>query len=352
MKHPEGGSAAANPLASSAPPLHELVEPGQPRPGVVPPHTVATPPPPPPPAAKKAGSSGAGVFDDSTPLAREISDLARRRQALARETPVFPTATRVFTVANQKGGVGKTTTTVNLAAALARNGARVLVIDLDPQGNASTALGVEHRSDTASVYDVIINDSPIAEIMQKSPEFDALYCLPATIHLAGAEIELVSLVAREQRLRTALDRFLDESEEMFHYVFIDCPPSLGLLTINAFVAAREVLIPIQCEYYALEGLSQLLNNITLIERHLNPVLSVSTILLTMYDSRTNLANQVADDVRKHFPKEVLQTLIPRSVRISEAPSYGQSVISYDPSSPGSISYLEAAAEIARRGAPV
>jgi len=352
VKHPEGGSAAANPLASSAPPLHELVEPGQPRPGVVPPHTVATPPPPPPPAAKKAGSSGAGVFDDSTPLAREISDLARRRQALARETPVFPTATRVFTVANQKGGVGKTTTTVNLAAALARNGARVLVIDLDPQGNASTALGVEHRSDTASVYDVIINDSPIAEIMQKSPEFDALYCLPATIHLAGAEIELVSLVAREQRLRTALDRFLDESEEMFHYVFIDCPPSLGLLTINAFVAAREVLIPIQCEYYALEGLSQLLNNITLIERHLNPVLSVSTILLTMYDSRTNLANQVADDVRKHFPKEVLQTLIPRSVRISEAPSYGQSVISYDPSSPGSISYLEAAAEIARRGAPV
>ena len=350
MKHPEGGSAAANPIASSAPPLHELVEPGQPRPGVVPPRTVATPPPP-PPAAKKAASSGAGVFDDSTPLAREISDLARRRQALARETPVFPTATRVFTVANQKGGVGKTTTTVNLAAALARNGARVLVIDLDPQGNASTALGVEHRSDTASVYDVIINDSPIAEIMQKSPEFDALYCLPATIHLAGAEIELVSLVAREQRLRTALDRFLDESEEMFHYVFIDCPPSLGLLTINAFVAAREVLIPIQCEYYALEGLSQLLSNIQLIERHLNPSLTVSTILLTMYDGRTNLANQVADDVREHFPKEVLNTLIPRSVRISEAPSYGQSVISYDPSSPGSLSYLEAAAEIAKRGAP-
>jgi chromosome partitioning protein len=365
VKHPEGGTAAANPMASgsaadpalspmgqsrSVEPLHELVEPGQPRPDVTAPRSAAAVPPP-PPAAKKPASSVSGVFDDSTPLAREISDLARRRQALARETPVFPTATRVFTVANQKGGVGKTTTTVNLAAALARNGARVLVIDLDPQGNASTALGVEHRSDTASVYDVIINDSPIAEIMQKSPEFDTLYCLPATIHLAGAEIELVSLVAREQRLRTALDAFLDESDEMFHYVFIDCPPSLGLLTINAFVAAREVLIPIQCEYYALEGLSQLLNNITLIEKHLNPSLSVSTILLTMYDSRTNLANQVADDVRKHFPKEVLQTLIPRSVRISEAPSYGQSVISYDPSSPGSISYLEAAAEIARRGAP-
>jgi chromosome partitioning protein len=257
----------------------------------------------------------------------------------------------VFTIANQKGGVGKTTTTVNLAAALARSGARVLVIDLDPQGNASTALGVEHRSDTISVYDVIINDVPMSGVVQKSPEFDSLYCLPATIHLAGAEIELVSLVAREQRLRTALDRFLSEAEEPFHYVLIDCPPSLGLLTINAFVAAQEVLIPIQCEYYALEGLSQLLSNIELIERHLNPKLTMSTILLTMYDSRTNLANQVAQEVRDHFPKQVLNVAIPRSVRISEAPSYGQSVISYDTHSPGSLSYLEAAAEIARRGAP-
>ena len=227
----------------------------------------------------------------------------------------------------------------------------MLVIDLDPQGNASTAVGVEHRSETVSVYDVIINDVPMAEVVQKSPEFDALYCVPATIHLAGAEIELVSLVAREQRLRTALDAFLDTTEEQFHYVFIDCPPSLGLLTINAFVAATEVLIPIQCEYYALEGLSQLLNNIRLIERHLNPSLSVSTILLTMYDGRTNLAAQVVQDVREHFPDQVLDTVIPRSVRISEAPSYGQSVISYDGSSPGSLSYLEAAAEIARRGAP-
>ena len=286
-----------------------------------------------------------------TPLARELSEITRRRQALAAEALPLPEKTRVFTVANQKGGVGKTTTTVNLAAALARNGARVLVIDLDPQGNASTALGIEHRSDTISVYEVIINDEPMSNVVQKSPEFAALYCLPATIHLAGAEIELVSMVAREQRLRTALERFLSESEETYHYVFIDCPPSLGLLTINAFVAAQEVLIPIQCEYYALEGLSQLLNNIKLIERHLNPVLVVSTILLTMYDGRTNLANQVAQDVRDHFPDQVLATLIPRSVRISEAPSYGQSVISYDASSPGSLSYLEAAAEIARRGAP-
>jgi chromosome partitioning protein len=288
---------------------------------------------------------------DETPLAREIADLARRRVALAEERLPLPDRTRIFTVANQKGGVGKTTTTVNLAAALAKAGARVLVIDLDPQGNASTALGVEHRAETLSVYDVLINDVAMADVIQSSPEFAGLACLPATIHLAGAEIELVSLVAREQRLRGALTEFLRDTPEPFHYVFIDCPPSLGLLTINAFVAAREVLIPIQCEYYALEGLSQLLNNIKLIERHLNPDLAVSTILLTMYDSRTNLANQVVNEVREHFPRETLQALIPRSVRISEAPSYGQSVISYDGNSPGALSYREAASEIARRGGP-
>jgi chromosome partitioning protein len=285
---------------------------------------------------------------DETPLAQEVADITRRRIALAEQTLPLPKETRIFTVANQKGGVGKTTTTVNLAAALAQTGAQVLVIDLDPQGNASTALGVEHRSETRSVYDVIINDAPMAEVVQKSPEFEGLWCVPATIHLAGAEIELVSLVAREQRLRSALDTYL--ASQTFHYVFIDCPPSLGLLTINAFVAAREVLIPIQCEYYALEGLSQLLNNIKLIERHLNPQLELSTILLTMYDGRTNLANQVVEEVREHFPKQVLRTLIPRSVRISEAPSYGQSVISYDNNSPGSLSYREAASEIALRGA--
>ncbi|MEO7147607.1 MAG: ParA family protein [Terrimesophilobacter sp.] len=289
--------------------------------------------------------------DNSTPLAREIADLTRRRRVLAQLELPLPSATRVFTVANQKGGVGKTTTTVNLAAALAKTGARVLVVDLDPQGNASTAVGVDHRAETVSVYDVVINDEPMALVVQKSPEFDTLYCIPATIHLAGAEIELVSMVAREQRLRTALEKFLEDSEHPFHYVFIDCPPSLGLLTINAFVAASEVLIPIQCEYYALEGLSQLLSNIELIERHLNPNLTMSTILMTMYDGRTNLANQVVADVREHFPEQVLTTLIPRSVRISEAPSYGQSVISYDTNSSGSLSYLEAAAEIAHRGAP-
>lgn len=289
-------------------------------------------------------------FDGSTPLAREVADITRRRQAVQEQVLPLPAAPRVFTVANQKGGVGKTTTTVNLAAALARQGAHVLVIDLDPQGNASTALGVEHRAETPSVYDVIVGEATIDEVVQKSPEFERLYCVPATIHLAGAEIELVSLVAREQRLRTALDMYLAEADDPVHYVFIDCPPSLGLLTINAFVAAREVLIPIQCEYYALEGLSQLLNSIQLIERHLNPQLRVTTILLTMYDARTNLANQVVADVREHFPDQVLDALIPRSVRISEAPSYGQTVISYDQNSPGSLSYLEAAAEIATRGA--
>ena len=242
----------------------------------------------------------AAAFDGTTPLAQELQDLARRRQVIAQTTLPLPSKTRIFTISNQKGGVGKTTTVVNLSAALAKSGARVLVIDLDPQGNASTALSVEHREGTPSVYDVVVNDQELEDVIQKSPEFDGLFVIPATIDLAGAEIELVSMVAREQRLSRALDRFLDEYD--IDYVLIDCPPSLGLLTINAFVAATEVLIPIQCEYYALEGLSQLLKNIQMIERHLNPKLRVSTILLTMYDSRTNLAHQVAADVREHFPE--------------------------------------------------
>jgi chromosome partitioning protein len=283
------------------------------------------------------------------PLLRELTDMTRRRTAAEQQVLPLPSRTRIFTISNQKGGVGKTTTVVNLASALAKYGARVLVIDLDPQGNASTAVGVEHREGTPSVYDVVVGETPMEDVVQSSPESDGLFCIPATIDLAGAEIELVSMVAREQRLARALQEYLESAD--FDYVFIDCPPSLGLLTINAFVAANEVLIPIQCEYYALEGLSQLLKNIKLIEKHLNPKLKLSTILLTMYDSRTNLAHQVADDVREHFPKETLTTVIPRSVRISEAPSYGQSVIAYDYGSSGSLAYLEAAVEIARRGVP-
>jgi chromosome partitioning protein len=288
-----------------------------------------------------------GSFEDS-PLARELADLTKRRKRVADVTAPLPRTTRVITVSNQKGGVGKTTTAVNVAAAMAKLGARVLVIDLDPQGNASTALGVQHHADVPSVYDVLIDDFPLTEVIQQSPEFDTLFCAPSTIHLAGAEIELVSQVAREHRLRTALEDLQRTVEQPYHYIFIDCPPSLGLLTINAFVAASEVMIPIQCEYYALEGLSQLLGSIELIQKHLNPTLSLQTILLTMFDGRTNLANQVADDVRSHFTDKVLQAVIPRAVRISEAPSFGQTVISYDPSSLGAISYLEAANEMARR----
>lgn len=259
-----------------------------------------------------------------------------------------PLHRRVFTIANQKGGVGKTTTAVNIAAALAAQGLKVLVIDLDPQGNASTALGIERRqSGTPSSYEVLIGEVTLHEAVQQSPNNQRLFCVPATIDLAGAEIELVSLVARENRLRNALTELADSD---FDYVFIDCPPSLGLLTLNALVAAPEVLIPIQCEYYALEGVSQLMNNIEMVKAHLNPTLNVTTVLLTMYDGRTKLADQVADEVRRFFGDKVLRTVIPRSVKVSEAPGYGMTIIDYDPGSRGAMSYLDASRELAERGA--
>lgn len=285
-----------------------------------------------------------------TPLARELVENSRRLVNVGAQTVAKPSVTRIITISNQKGGVGKTTTTVNLASALASKGLQVLVIDLDPQGNASTALGIDHHADIKSIYEVLIDDVSIEKVVQISPERPGLTCVPATIHLAGAEIELVSLVAREQRLRTAIETYLNTTMNPPDYVLIDCPPSLGLLTVNAFVAAKEVLIPIQCEYYALEGLSQLTRSIEMIRKHLNPELELSTILLTMYDSRTKLASQVADEVKTHFPNQVLSTIIPRSVRVSEAPSYGKTVISYDHSSPGAIAYMEAAIELANRGA--
>jgi chromosome partitioning protein len=260
-----------------------------------------------------------------------------------------PTHRRVMTIANQKGGVGKTTTAVNIAAALALHGLRVLVIDLDPQGNASTALSIEHRSGTPSVYEVLIGEISVADAAKVSDQSSNLYCVPATIDLAGAEIELVSMANREGRLKEALsDEALDQVNP--DYVLIDCPPSLGLLTVNAMVAAQEVFIPIQCEYYALEGLGQLLRNIELVQAHLNPRLLVSTILLTMYDGRTKLADQVTSEVREHFGDTVLKTVIPRSVKVSEAPGFGQTVLAYDPGSRGAMSYLDAAREVAERGA--
>ncbi|MEY3846654.1 MAG: hypothetical protein RJA66_921 [Actinomycetota bacterium] len=287
------------------------------------------------------------------PLLRELGENTRRLAALSTQNPPKPHNTRIFTISNQKGGVGKTTTTVNLAAALASKGLKVLVIDLDPQGNASTALGVPHQEGVKGIYEVLTEGTPLARVIQPSTESPNLACIPATIDLAGAEIEIVTQIDRDKwhsLLKTALENYLATIEVKPDYVIIDCPPSLGLLTINAFVAAREVLIPIQCEYYALEGLSQLLKNIDLIQKNLNPQLALSTILLTMYDSRTKLASQVVADVREHFPTQTLNAVIPRNVRISEAPSFGRTVINHDPTSSGAISYMEAAVEIAFRGA--
>lgn len=295
------------------------------------------------------------LADPETPLARAAEhSVMARRGAQNRPAMPRPDRTRIFVVANQKGGVGKTTSSVNVAAGLAQLGQRVLVIDLDPQGNASTALSIEHFQGTPGTYELLVDGTPLADVVVPSPEVPGLDVVPATIDLAGAEIELVSVVARESRLHKALRAHprvgtaADAGEERWDYVIIDCPPSLGLLTINALVAGAELLIPIQAEYYALEGLGQLLKTVDMVRAHLNPALTVSTILITMYDARTRLSSGVAEEVKAHFGDQVLRTYIPRSVRVSEAPSYGQTVMTYDPGSPGALSYLEAAREIASK----
>jgi len=276
-------------------------------------------------------ATGEGREELRIPFARRRTDGSE---------PEMPSRRRVLAVANQKGGVGKTTTTVNLGAALAELGWRVLVLDLDPQGNATTGLGIEQRSFDNSIYDILLHDFPVEDCIEPT-SLKNLFIVPATLDLAGAEIELVPAMSRELRLKRAVDS-LDDG---FDFVLVDCPPSLGLITVNGLAAASEVLVPIQCEYYALEGLGQLLRSIDLVRTNLNPTLEVSTIVLTMYDARTKLSDQVVNEVRSHFGDKVAKTVIPRSIKLSEAPSFGEPVIVHDPNSSGAIAYRELAKEV-------
>jgi chromosome partitioning protein len=298
-------------------------------------HDEAAPPssPDPPPDS--------GPVPSAPPVATMVADAPvpppapnPRRSEVVRPLPRF------VAVANQKGGVGKTTTAVNLGAALAELGYRVLVVDLDPQGNATTGLGINARSLQSSIYDVLLNDLPLEDCIEPTAVRN-LFLAPATIDLAGAEIELVPAFSRELRLRRALGRLGDE----YDFTFIDCPPSLGLLTVNGLAAASEVMVPIQCEYYALEGLGQLLRNVQLVQNNLNPALELGAIILTMYDARTKLSDQVTKEVRQHFGAKVCRNIVPRTIRLSEAPSFGQPIIVFDPTSRGAIAYRELAKEV-------
>ncbi|MEE8736722.1 ParA family protein [Bifidobacterium subtile] len=293
------------------------------------------------------------IFGDSNrSLGAEMAETTSRYEQLRNVSFPKPDATRFIAVANQKGGVGKTSTTVNIAAALAQAGAHILVIDMDPQGNASTAFGIRHNSGEPSVYDILEGRLDISEVKQRCESFESLEVVPSSIDLSGAELEVASMEGRTYLLKHALDAFLERSDEHYDYIFVDCPPSLGLLVINAMCAVNEMLIPIQAEYYALEGLGQLINTIGLVQEHYNPVLLVSTMLVTMFDRRTLLSREVFEEVKKHYPNIVLETTIPRTVKISEAPSFGQTVIGYDPKGIGAVAYVEAALEIARRSPSV
>jgi chromosome partitioning protein len=293
------------------------------------------PEPPPEPAASLPEPASGGAQDPSDSPSEVETDPARQVQSASGNS--LP---RVMAVANQKGGVGKTTTSVNLGAALAELGFRVLVIDLDPQGNATTGLGIDARNFEISMYDVLMRDSSLEDCVEPT-SMKNLFVAPATIALAGAEIELVPAFSRELKLKKSIESVIDD----FDYVLIDCPPSLGLITVNALAAASEVLVPIQCEYYALEGLSQLMRNVHMVASNLNPTLDISTIVLTMYDARTKLADQVANEVRLHFGPKVCRNVIPRTVRLSEAPSFGQPITAFDPASRGAIAYRELAKEV-------
>jgi chromosome partitioning protein len=292
-------------------------------------------------AAATPGDAEPVAEPSAAPTAPEhaVAEVPRPEGADAMTLPK-PPLPRIMAVANQKGGVGKTTTAINLGAALAELGYRVLVIDLDPQGNATTGLGINSRNLEATIYDVLLHDVPMEDAIEPT-SLRNLFVVPSTIHLAGAEIELVPVFSRELRLRRAIEQVTDD----FDFIMIDCPPSLGLLTVNGLAAATEVVVPIQCEYYALEGLGQLLRNVNLVQTNLNPGLEVTTIVLTMYDARTRLAEQVVREVRQHFGARVCRHVVPRTVRLSEAPSFGQPIIVFDPSSRGALAYRELAKEV-------
>jgi len=369
----EPHSAPPEPPASSGPPPFDqaLISPPGPEESAP---AAAPAPPPPEPVSQPVYEAAAAVLAESEVIKRSVATAAKPAATKPAATEPAPAPApapqmrapsirsdadalldglrpaqrelpRVIAIANQKGGVGKTTTTVNLGAALAEIGYRVLVIDLDPQGNATTGLGIDARNFELSMYDVIMRDQSLEDCIEPT-SVKNLFVAPATIDLAGIEIELVPAFSREMKLKKAIDTVVDD----FDFILIDCPPSLGLITVNGLAAAGEVMVPIQCEYYALEGLSQLLRNVNLVSSNLNESLEVTTIVLTMFDARTRLSIEVANEVRLHFADRVCQSVIPRTVRLSEAPSFGQPITVFDPTSRGAVAYRELAKEVSN-GAP-